>query len=421
MKKALIILLVIAVCGAAWFVLGPVEKGTRRLYTDQSYHFGALRALNHAPYGGSDANEVLMTISRIPQGDDEAWFEQWEHTAKRLEDKARSYKDQYSKGKALLRAHNYYRTAEFFLDPADPRKETAFDGSCRAFYAALDALKVPYQVIEAPYGKSKLRAVYYSAGPQAKDKPLIMACGGYDSTLEEMYFTIAAAALARGYDCLTYEGPGQGSALRKQGLLFTPEWEKPTTAVLDAFLEAHPTDQKIVLVGMSLGGYLAPRAAAYEKRIDGVVAFDVCYDFQQAALQQVPASVRWLADSGMTGLVDLLINTKAKFSPGVRWGVNNAKWTMNAKSPSDLLRIFDHYNLKDASKDITCDVLIVAGDEDHFFPVEQVAQFKSALTNARSVDTLIYTREDGGQEHCQMGAMQSYQEDLFEWISRVIK
>ena len=421
MKKALIVCLVLLAVFAGWLLLNPADNGALRLYDDQAYHFQALRALSHIPFGGADANEVLVTISRIPQGDDEAWFREWERTAKRLERKAHGYKDSFSKGRALLRAHNYFRTAEFFMDPKDPRKVPAFDNSSRVFYGALDALGVPYEIIEIPYGKYKLKAIYYSAGPKAKDKPLVVSCGGYDSTMEEMYFSIAAACLERGYDCLTYEGPGQSSVIRKQGLQFTPEWEKPTTAVLDEFLKQHPTDQKIVLVGMSLGGYLAPRAAAYEKRINGVVAFDVCYDFQEAALMQVPAAVRWLADTGMTGVVDFLINMKAKMTPGVRWGVNNAKWTMGAQSPSDLLKIFDQYNLRDVSKDITCDVLIVAGDEDHFFPVEQVQKFKDALTNARSVETLVYTRDDGGHEHCQMGAMQSYQEDLFEWISATIK
>lgn len=421
MKKTLVVCVILLAVVAGWYLLRPAQNGVMRLYDDQAYHFQALRALNHIPFGGADANEVLVTIARIPQGDDEAWFEQWESQAKRLEKKAKSYTDDYSKGKAFLRAHNYYRTAEFFMDPKDPRKVQAYDDSSRAFYNGLDALGVPYEVIEVPYGKHKLKAVYYSAGPEAKNKPLIMACGGYDSTLEEMYFTIAAAALSRGYDCLTYEGPGQSSVIRKQGLQFTPEWEKPTTAVLDEFLKQHLTDQKIVLVGMSLGGYLAPRAAAYEKRIAGVVAFDVGYDTQEAALMQVPSAVRWLADSGMTGLVDFLIGVKAKITPGVRWGVNNAKWTLGAKGPSDMLRIFEQYNLRDISKDITCDVLIVAGDEDHFYPVEQVQTFKDALTNARSVETLIYTRQDGGHEHCQMGAMQSYQEDLFEWISKTIK
>ena len=89
---------------------------------------------------------------------------------------------------------------------------------------------------------------------------------------------IGKAALDRGYSVLMYEGPGQGEPLRKYGMTFTPEWEKPNAAVLDEFLRSHDKPPKIVLFGMSMGGYLAPRAAAFEDRIDGVVAYDVRFD-----------------------------------------------------------------------------------------------------------------------------------------------
>ena len=85
--------------------------------------------------------------------------------------------------------------------------------------------------------------------------------------------------MKRGYSVLIYEGPGQGQALRKYGLTYTPEWEKPVTATLDAFLHTHVKPSRIVLIGMSQGGYFAPRAAAFEERIDGVVEYDTLYDF----------------------------------------------------------------------------------------------------------------------------------------------
>ena len=65
---------------------------------------------------------------------------------------------------------------------------------------------------------------------------------------------------------LCCDGPGQGSALRDQGLTFIHQWEKPTAAVIDAFLAGHSRPSKIVIVGMSMGGYLAPRAAAFDER-----------------------------------------------------------------------------------------------------------------------------------------------------------
>ncbi len=116
--------------------------------------------------------------------------------------------------------------------------------------------------------------------------------------MEELYFNVVAPSLERGYSCLTYEWPGQGSILREQGLQFISEWEKPNGAVLDEFLRTRPKPRKIVFVGVSLGGYLAPRAAAFDKRIDGVVAFGVMYNFQEAALKQTPGFVKYLYGKG---------------------------------------------------------------------------------------------------------------------------
>lgn len=57
-------------------------------------------------------------------------------------------------------------------------------------------------------------------------RPTVIYNSGYDSTLEEAYFAVGAAALSRGYNVLAFDGPGQGAALRVQGLVFRPDWEK---------------------------------------------------------------------------------------------------------------------------------------------------------------------------------------------------
>ena len=61
----------------------------------------------------------------------------------------------------------------------------------------------------------------------AQRRPLIVVVGGYDGTMEELYLSVVAAALRHGYAVLTYEGPGQGSVIREQGLTFQFDWEKP--------------------------------------------------------------------------------------------------------------------------------------------------------------------------------------------------
>ena len=415
-KKLGWIVVILLVAGVVFWLAVKPGMANLRWFGNQSYNFGVLRTLGEGVFAGADAGEVLAAIKGLREGDDEGWYQGWYDMARQVEDRAGRLENNISRGKGLLRAANYYRTAEFFLLPKDDRRRPAFDKSVETFYRGLTDLGIRHEVLTVPYGEHTLKAVFYPGGPEADSKPLLVAHGGYDSTQEEIYFFIVAAALERGYSCLTFAGPGQGAAIREQGLLFTPEWEKPTGAVLDAFIEKHGRPSHIVLLGMSLGGYLAPRAAAYDPRIDGVVSHNVCYDFQEAALKQVPGLVKWLHARGYSGLVNWMMKTAMKFDPGVRWGFHNAEWTMGAKDPVDLLNIFDQYNLKDEAGLITCDVLITAGAKDHFFPVEQVAAFQKALTKARSVTTRIFTEEEGGAEHCQTGALNMFHETLFDWM-----
>ncbi|MBR1146648.1 S9 family peptidase [Bradyrhizobium sp. AUGA SZCCT0431] len=402
----------------AYFLTRPSDRGQSRFFADQSYHFQTLRALTDIAADGADTSEVLETIRHIRSGDAQGWFSAWSDTADRVSVRAEKAMDQIAKGRALLRAHNYYRTAEFFLPPEDPKRPVSSAKNIRSFYAGLDALSVRYQRIKVPYSDGHhLDAVYYP-GPEnpSKKKPLIVLGGGFDSTLEELYFVLVKDAHEHGYDVLTYDGPGQGSVLRDQGLPFTHEWEKPVKAVVDAFLADHQRPEKMVLIGMSMGGYLAPRAAAFDDRFDGVVAYDVFFDGGAIAARYVPQIVVWLDEHGFNSIVDLMVRAKAALSPGFAWAASNGMWTTGTKRPLDTTKAMQKYSLAGVAQQIKGDVLILAGADDHFVPIGQVEQFERELTKARSVTTKIYDRASGGAEHCQLGAQTLWHADLFDWM-----
>ncbi|MDT5103106.1 MAG: hypothetical protein QOI25_619 [Mycobacterium sp.] len=87
------------------------------LFDDESFSFEALRAAGFANYGGADLGEVLVTARAIPDGDEAAWHREWKATAQRVEALGRDSLEgghPVSAREALLRASNYYRTAEFY-------------------------------------------------------------------------------------------------------------------------------------------------------------------------------------------------------------------------------------------------------------------------------------------------------------------
>ena len=372
-----------------------------RFFTDQTFHFETLRNVGYAFSQCADLSEMLETTKQITEGDVESWYQAWAATADRVEALAAQTRDRISKGDAFMRASTYQRLAEFLLLPEDPRRAESFDKAVRWFFQGLDAPGVRYERFSAPYENGRLRALYLPGPPGSERKPLIVAVGGYDSILEEKYPVIGKAALERGYSVLIYEGPGQGEPLRKYGMKFTPEWERPTRAVLDEFLGAHSKPSRIVLFGMSMGGYLAPRAAAFEDRIDGVVAYDVFFDLHESAARMMGAVKQ---------------DPAALKNTGVSWAYYNALWTMGTTNPDDTLEAFLHYKLAPIADRIRQDVLILAGTEDHFIPSHQVADFEKSLVNARSVTTRIFDRPSGGAEHCQCGATSLVHAAVFDWL-----
>jgi dienelactone hydrolase len=173
----------------------------------------------------------------------------------------------------------------------------------------------------------------------------------------------------------------------------------------------------MVLVGMSMGGYLAPRAAAFDERFDAVVAYDVFFDMGATARRYVPPAAFWLYDHGFAAIVDAMIRAKAAMSPGFAWAISNGMWVLGTEHPLETVAALQKYTLAGIAQRIKGDVLILAGAEDHFVPIEQVAQFEKALTGARSVTTKIYDRASGGAEHCQFGAQTLWHADFFDWMA----
>jgi alpha-beta hydrolase superfamily lysophospholipase len=388
--------------GAAPAAAAPARGVTPRglLFANPTFHFETLRNAGYIVSNCADLSEILETVKVISEGDAQSWYAAWEATADRVLALAERTQDSLSKGGAYMRACTYQRMAEFLIPPDDPRRRGSLEKIGGCFFKGLDTLGVRYERISVPYGEGSLRALYFPGPQGAETKPLIMFGGGFDSILEEYYPNFAEAALKRGYSVLIYEGPGQGEALRKYGLTYTAEWERPVTATLDAFLDIHAKPLRIVLVGMSLGGYFAPRAAAFEKRIDGIVAYDTMYDFG-AVLGPVLAAAK---------------NPAAMNNISVSWAYRNAMWTMGTSNADEAIQASAAYTLAPVAERIRQDVLLLAGAEDHFVPTHQTADFEKALVNARSVTTRIFDRQSGGAGHCQPGALTLYHAAVFDWL-----
>jgi pimeloyl-ACP methyl ester carboxylesterase len=92
---------------------------------------------------------------------------------------------------------------------------------------------------------------------------------------------------------VTYDGPGQGAALREQALVFRPDWEAVITPVVDyALTRAEIAPDRLVLLGYGLGGYLTARAVAHEHRLAALILDDGLYNYYDAQTQAMPPFLR---------------------------------------------------------------------------------------------------------------------------------
>jgi pimeloyl-ACP methyl ester carboxylesterase len=176
----------------------------------------------------------------------------------------------------------------------------------------------------------------------------------------------------------------------------------------------------VTLIGISLGGYLAIRAAANEPRIKRVVAFDVMLDFFQCVTSRrgklVENALSALVHLSLSTPIDIMSRRLMKRDLYSKWGIEQGMHVTGATSPAEYFFKLKAYHNRETSRQVTQDVLIMAGAEDHFVPLHQFYDQLSLLISARSVTAQIFTRADQAQSHCQIGNIGLAVFQILNWI-----
>lgn len=397
---------------------------------DTSFWFETLRVLGAAAYGGADIGEVLVTAQAITAGDYDSWYDQWLATADRIAaeaEKAHAAGHLVSARDGLLRASNYYRSADFYLhgNPDDPRIRHAYGRARDCFTSAAALFDPPVKPVEIPYEGTVLRGYFYPAigrGGETEPRPTIVMHSGFDGTCEEMHFLGAAAAQERGYHVFTFDGPGQPAALHSDGLVFRPDWEHVVTPVLDWVRDQPGVDpDKIALFGASMGGLLAPRAAAFEQRLAACIAFDGVYDMGLTAVTWMPGSradIQAVLRAESAPEVDAMIEQLMAANPNIRWAATHGQYAMGVHSPRAFFASMLDYTLADGiAEQITCPTLVCEAAADIFFEGQPQLLFDH-LTCPKQL--LEFTEAEGAGAHCQVGAGRLAFARIYDWLDDIM-
>jgi dienelactone hydrolase len=327
----------------------------------------------------------------------------------------------------LMRANNYYRAAEFFLhgNPDDPRIDHAYNRARDCFHAAAALFDPPIEPVEIPYEGTVLHGYFYRAagsGSDASPRPTMMMHSGFDGPCEELHWFGAAAGQERGYHVLTFDGPGHAAARRLDGLVFRPDWENVITPVLNWLLARPGVDPtRVGLLGLSMGGMLAPRAAAFEHRLAACVAMDGVYDLGLTVTQNMPgtrAEAEAVLCAASAPELDAMIEQLMATNPTIRWAATHGQYVMGVDSPRAFFASYLDYTLADGiAEQITCPTLVCDAEEDIFFDGQPKLLFEHLTCEKTLLD---FTTAEGAGAHCQAGAQRLAFGRIYGWLDNVL-
>ena len=309
----------------------------------------------------------------------------------------------------LMNAAFYYRAAEFYIKSNDPEKEIIYDKFINLFYKAFEIAEIEKHNI--PFKEAFLPAM--KIPPAVEKKGTIVIHGGFDSFVEEFYSMMVFFS-NHGFEVIGFEGPGQGAALRKFGLPITYEWEKPTKAILEYFKL-----EDVTLLGISMGGWLSLRAAAFESRIKLVIATGHAFDYMKSMPPFLRKLHLWCMEH-CRGFMNRMAVMKFEKREGMAsWMVDHMKYITKKTQPLDALDFYLLLNEQNIHSELVKqDVLILSGKKDHLIPCKMHDMQVKALVNAKSVTDRVFTEEEQAQNHCQTGNIKLALETMLDWIEK---
>lgn len=294
-------------------------------------HWAPRFVINGVPL--TDFQEVTAGVERW-----EDWCAAWSKRAavhEALGDRAYADGSKLSAGEHWTRAAVCYHFGKFLFVNDMAQLKAAHTKAVECRNKALPLLDPPGERVAIPYEGKLLYGNLRKPKGVAKP-PVVVMCMGLDSAKEEMD-DYEGRFLKRGVATLAFDGPGQGEA--EYDFPICPEYEKPVKAVIDYLETRKDVDaQRVGIWGVSLGGYYAPRAAAFEKRIKACIALSGAYE-RSGSFEGRP-----------------IINVEA------------FRVRSHSANLDEAARTAVRMTLKGAAQNITCPIYIVAGTKDRLTP-----------------------------------------------------
>lgn len=309
------------------------------------HHWAPRFVANGVPL--TDFQEVTAQIEHWAD-----WCRAWSARAavhENLGDEAHAAGTRLTAGEHWNRAALCYHFAKFvFVEDVAQMKAAHLKAvACRG--KALPYLRPAGERVSIPFEGTAFKGILRK--PAGVERPpIVVMCMGLDSAKEETS-AYEEPFLARGLAILAFDGPGQGES--EYELPIRGDYEVAVRAVVDWVEQRSDVDHtRIGLWGVSLGGYYAPRAAAFEKRVKACISLSGPFDWRD----------NWPS-----------INELTRETFRVR---------AHQKTLADAERQGAALTLKGVAQHITCPLYIVAGKQDRIVPWQDGEKLARAASGA---------------------------------------
>jgi len=355
---------------------------------------------------GAQIGEVLDIVGPVkdaanagPDKGTQEFLRQWMAKAETLielaaEDEAKGRK--FSAGTKLQRAALYLFNGERLQGHGAPGRAAAYAKAQETFQRSMALGGENCERVEVPLENGFMSALFTRA-PGPGPKPVVVYCNGLDSCKELLYWSRLPEALARrGISTLCVDQPGTGETLRLQGLPATHESERWASKAVD-WLEQQPEidAKRIGMTGISLGGYFAPRAVAFEPR------------FTSGAV--------WGANHNWAEVQQKRLKREGENPVPHYWA--HVMWVFGAKDMPDFLAKAEGMHLNGVMERIRVPFLVTHGEKDRQISVDYAYQSYEQLVNSPRRELKIFTAREGGVEHVGADNMAYGRDCIADWFA----
>ncbi|WP_432192550.1 alpha/beta hydrolase family protein [Streptomyces sp. bgisy027] len=353
-------------------------------------------------YGMTDLGEVLEVCAQLEDGTEESWVTGWASFAARLQrraEQAEAAGKLVTASTAYLRASTYWRASVmYFSDAEDPRMADNSNATALCYERYLKLSGYPGRRVEIPYEDGFLPGHFYTSPVAGENAPVLVITPGRDTWAEDTRW-IYDGAIRRGIHALIYDGPGQGLALRQGKLPFRPDWENVLAPVIDFAIAQPGVDpSRVGLFGVSFGGFLTIRAAAFERRAK------VCVTD--------PGTVDW--GGSISGRLRMLADLPPDRIPlQMRNLIRDYAWKHGVPNTiTDVIEALAPYDNSQFAGRVSCETLVMDGAEE--MTPGEARKLYDALNCPK--DYLLFDATSAAQTHSQMGSYATATEFLFDWL-----